>query len=67
MGDVAGNELTHTAAAVMLGGLVSTTLLNLLILPAVQLTLGPVDPIAVPEADDVPSWAAAESPPMVLR
>jgi Cu/Ag efflux pump CusA len=67
VGDVAGNELTHTAAAVMLGGLVSTTLLNLLILPAVQLTLGPVDPIAVPEADDVPSWAAAESPPMVLR
>ena len=30
MGNVAGNELTHVAAAVILGGLLSTTLLNLL-------------------------------------
>ncbi len=41
MGDVAGNEITHVAAAVILGGLVSVTLLNQLMLPALCLALGP--------------------------
>jgi multidrug efflux pump subunit AcrB len=41
LGDVAGNELTHTAAAVILGGLVSTTLWSLLSLPALCLALAP--------------------------
>ncbi|MHB8694371.1 MAG: efflux RND transporter permease subunit [Solirubrobacteraceae bacterium] len=35
LGSVAGNELTRDAAAVILGGLVTSTLINLLILPAV--------------------------------
>ena len=45
MGDVAGNELIHTAAAVILGGLVSSIMLSLLLLPAMCLKLGPSGPI----------------------
>jgi Cu/Ag efflux pump CusA len=45
MGNVAGNELIHTAAAVMLGGLVSSIILNLLLVPAMCLRLGPSGPI----------------------
>jgi Cu/Ag efflux pump CusA len=41
LGDVAGNELTRVSAAVMMGGLVSATLLNLLILPVICVALGP--------------------------
>jgi Cu/Ag efflux pump CusA len=36
-GDVAGNEITHSTAAVVLGGLVTSTALSLLILPALYL------------------------------
>jgi hypothetical protein len=39
IGNVAGNELTHIAAAVLLGGLATSTFVNLLILPAVHLRL----------------------------
>ena len=45
MGDVAGNELIHTAAAVVLGGLVTSMILNLLLVPAMCLRLGPSGPI----------------------
>jgi Cu/Ag efflux pump CusA len=45
MGDVAGNELIHTAAAVILGGLVTSMILNLLLVPAMCLRLGPSGPI----------------------
>jgi Cu(I)/Ag(I) efflux system membrane protein CusA/SilA len=34
-GDVAGNEIAHSTAAVVLGGLATSTLLSLLVLPAV--------------------------------
>jgi Cu/Ag efflux pump CusA len=44
MGDVAGNELLHTAAAVILAGLVAATLLNTLVLPAACLRFGPARP-----------------------
>jgi Cu/Ag efflux pump CusA len=44
LGDVPGNEITHTAAAVILGGLVTTTLWNLLLLPALCLALAPEPP-----------------------
>jgi Cu/Ag efflux pump CusA len=37
MGDVAGNEITHSTAAVVLGGLVSSTVLSLFVLPALYL------------------------------
>jgi Cu/Ag efflux pump CusA len=41
MGDTAGNELLHTAAAVTLAGLGAATLLNTLVLPAACLRFGP--------------------------
>ncbi len=62
LGDTAGNELTHTAAAVMIGGLVTSVLSNLLILPAVQLAFGPAAPIGVPEPADAAGWATDSQP-----
>jgi Cu/Ag efflux pump CusA len=40
MGDVAGLEIVHPMAIVMLGGLVTTTLLSLFMLPALYLRFG---------------------------
>ena len=60
MGDVAGNELLHTAAAVILAGLVAATLLNTLVLPAACLRLGPAR-APEPEARDL------AEPPSVPR
>jgi Cu/Ag efflux pump CusA len=59
MGDIAGNELLHTAAAVILAGLIAATLLNTLVLPAACLRLGP---LRVPERDLYPA-----GPPSVPR
>jgi Cu/Ag efflux pump CusA len=57
LGNVAGNELTHVAAAVILGGVVSSTLLNLLVVPAVCLAFGSRAPVAVAEiAEEAPGW-----------
>ena len=53
MGDVAGNEITHTAAAVILGGLVTATLVNQVLVPAMCLALGPTAPVPVEESEDV--------------
>jgi Cu/Ag efflux pump CusA len=67
MGDVAGNELTHTAAAVMLGGLVSSILVTQLLVPAMCLALGPTEPAAVEadgaviEADHLPTPSPSTS------
>ncbi len=47
IGDVAGNEITHTAAAVMLGGLLTSTLLVAFLLPAICLRLGPTEPFVL--------------------
>jgi hypothetical protein len=44
LGDVPGNEIGHTAAAVTLGGLVTATLWSLLVLPALCFVLVPVAP-----------------------
>jgi Cu/Ag efflux pump CusA len=41
LGDVAGNELTHSTAAVVLGGLVTATVLDLFVLPSLYLHLTP--------------------------
>ena len=49
MGGVEGNELTRVAAAVMLGGLLSATLINVVLLPALCLSLGPIEPVAADE------------------
>jgi Cu/Ag efflux pump CusA len=64
MGDVAGNEITHAAAAVILGGLVTATLLNQVLVPAMCLAIGPTAPIAVEEPEDIvdPTTLPAPSP-----
>jgi Cu/Ag efflux pump CusA len=66
IGDAAGNELTHVAAAVMLGGLASTLLLNLILLPAMALAFGPTEPVAAvdlyEEPVDAPGLAPTPSP-----
>jgi len=40
-GDIPGHEIEHPMAIVILGGLVTSTLLNLLVVPALYLRLGP--------------------------
>lgn len=64
IGDVAGNEITHTTAAVMLGGLLTATLVNQVLVPAMCLAFGPTAPIAVEEHEDVgePTPVPAPSP-----
>ncbi len=52
IGDVAGNEITHVTAAVMLGGLITATLLNQLLVPAMCLNLGPTSPITAEEREE---------------
>ena len=39
-GDIAGNEITRSTATVVLGGLVTSTLLNLFLIPALYLHFG---------------------------
>jgi Cu/Ag efflux pump CusA len=64
MGDVAGNEITHATAAVVLGGLLTATLLNQVLVPAMCLALGPTAPIEVEEPEDAldPTPVPAPSP-----
>jgi Cu/Ag efflux pump CusA len=52
MGDIAGNEITHVAAAVMLGGLVTATLLGAVLVPAMCLAFGPTGPHVPDELSD---------------
>jgi Cu/Ag efflux pump CusA len=68
-GDSAGNEVTHTAAAVMLGGLVTSTLWSHLLLPAICLRLARREPEAAEEWLDGldPVGLAAPEPSLVLR
>ncbi len=54
IGDVAGNEITHAAADVMLGGLLSATILTNVLVPALYMALGPTNPIE-PEPDVDPA------------
>jgi CzcA family heavy metal efflux pump len=49
LGSVAGQEIAHPLAVVMLGGLVSTTLVSLFVVPVLYLHLAPK---AVPEQHD---------------
>jgi hypothetical protein len=49
MGNVPGMELLHTAAAVILGGLATTVLVCLVVLPVASRLIGPGP---VPESDD---------------
>jgi Cu/Ag efflux pump CusA len=56
-GEIPGAEIEHPMAVVILGGLVTSTLLNLFVVPALYLRFGrsqsdDTDPPAPPEADD---------------
>ena len=58
MGDVAGNEIPHAIAAVVLGGLVTTMLLGAFVLPALYLHAAPraaPRPAAGEDADPSPA------------
>jgi CzcA family heavy metal efflux pump len=50
LGDIAGYEIAHPLAAVVLGGLVTTTLFVLFVVPALFALFGPTDRLAA-EAD----------------
>ncbi len=69
LGDVAGNEITHIAAAVLLGGLVTSTLWSHLLLPALCLVLAGPEAEAVEELLDGldPVGLAAPEPSLVLK
>ena len=47
-GKIPGHEIEHPLAIVVLGGLVTSTLLNLLVLPALYLRFGRPAPPAAP-------------------
>jgi Cu/Ag efflux pump CusA len=64
IGDVAGNELTHAAAAVMLGGLLTATVLNQILIPAMCFVLGPRTPIEEPERVQDVDPTAIPAPPV---
>jgi Cu/Ag efflux pump CusA len=61
IGDAAGNELLHTAAAVILAGLIVAVLLNTLVLPVACLRFGPVG-VPEPDQDAGPDQDLAEPP-----
>jgi Cu/Ag efflux pump CusA len=48
LGDIPGQEIEHPMAIVILGGLVTSTLLNLFIVPALYLKFGSGRQSAVP-------------------
>jgi len=61
-GDLPGHEIEYPMAVVILGGLVTSTLLNLFILPALYLRFGrgtalPADSLAVPKSAPAPGRA----------
>jgi multidrug efflux pump subunit AcrB len=60
LGDAAGNELLHVAAAVILAGLVAATLVNVYVLPIAVQSLGPASAPAETEEDleTAPEWTS---------
>jgi Cu/Ag efflux pump CusA len=64
LGDRPGYEVVRSMAIVVLGGLVSTTLLTLFALPALYLRFGRSEPGAIPTEDDLLyRWAGVEPEP----
>ena len=59
LGDIAGLEIVRPMALVILGGLVTSTWLSLVVLPALYLRLGAGDHQVVGVADNVPGAASA--------
>ena len=62
-GAMPGLEVVHPMAVVVLGGLVSSTLLSLFVLPALFLRFGGGEPRLSPEEALMHRWAAAEVAP----
>ena len=60
LGPVAGNEILHPMALVVLGGLATATLVNLLVLPALYPLFAPAPRAATDW--DTPAFGAAVSP-----
>ena len=58
-----GLEVVHPMAVVVLGGLVTSILLSLFVLPTLYLRLGGRQPAASPEEDLLQRWAGAEPVP----
>jgi Cu/Ag efflux pump CusA len=58
-GDVAGNEITHSTAGVVLGGLVTSTVFSLFIVPALYLHYGASAPIGLALHDRRPAAPVA--------
>jgi len=52
-GDAPGHEIEHPMALVILGGLVSSTVLNLLLMPALYARFGRPEPMAFPQPESV--------------
>jgi len=47
-GDLPGHEIEHPMAIVILGGLVTSTLLNLFVVPSLYLSFGKAKEVAIP-------------------
>jgi CzcA family heavy metal efflux pump len=62
-GAMPGLEVLHPMAVVVLGGLVSSTLLSLFVLPALFLRFGGGEPTLSPEEELMHRWAAVEVAP----
>jgi Cu/Ag efflux pump CusA len=62
-GSRAGLEVVHPMAVVILGGLVTSTLLSLLVLPALYLRFGGRQPTISPEEELMRRWAGAVPAP----
>ena len=60
MGTQPGLEIVHPMAVVILGGLVTTTLVSLFVLPALYLRFGGRQPTLSPEEELMHRWAGAE-------
>jgi Cu/Ag efflux pump CusA len=66
-GDVAGNEMTHAAAAVILGGLLTATVWSQLLLPALCFQLDPPAPRADEPLDVDPVSLVVSQPDFVVK
>jgi CzcA family heavy metal efflux pump len=62
-GTAPGLEVVHPMAVVVLGGLVSSALLSLFVLPALFLRFGGGEPKLSPEEELMHRWAAVEAAP----
>ena len=62
-GTMPGLEVVHPMAVVVLGGLVSSALLSLFVLPALFLRFGGAEPKASPEDELLQRWAADAATP----